>query len=116
MDPITLLITDTQGLHLAPPLWLDKVGNDAPVQEGSLTFTPSDPAALIIAPSTVDDGGVDVLLVQEAGHLGNFQVVARADADKGDGDEPVTAILNLTVVGGKAVTGTMRPGTPYEQV
>jgi hypothetical protein len=52
----------------------------------------------------------------EHGHLGNFQVVARADADKGDGDEPVTAILNLTVVGGKAVTGTMRPGTPYEQV
>jgi hypothetical protein len=116
MEPITLIITDTQGLHLAPPVWLDKVGNVAPVQAGSLTFEASDPSAFVFGSSTVEDGGTDVLAVQEAGHTGNFQIVARADADTGDGDEPVTAILNLTVVGGKAVSGTMVVGTPYEQV
>jgi hypothetical protein len=47
--------------------------------------------------------------------LGSVQIGVTADADFGEGVEPITGILDLEIAGGKAVSLRIIAGTPREQ-
>ena len=54
-------------------------------------------------------------IVRAAANLGSAQVSVTADADLGEGVQPLTGVLDLEVVGGAATTMTIIGGTPREQ-
>jgi hypothetical protein len=63
---------------------------------------------------TIPEGGV-VMLVPGT-KVGNAQVSAKADADLGEGMRELVTLLDITVVGGEAVAGTITPvGEPEDK-
>ena len=85
----------------------DKMENPAPI-DGIPTWSVSDPNLLQVVP-TEDGLGCQVYTV---GPLGKGQVIVTADADLGEGVEPITGTLNVQVIGSKAVAIGVNVGTP----
>ncbi len=108
-DRIMLTLTDSQkvGLSIQP---VDAKGNPAPV-DGAPQWAVSDEALLTLQ---VADDGLSAELFA-AGPLGNAQVTVSADADLGAGVTTIQGILDVTVVGGQAVSLAIAAGTPEEQ-
>lgn len=93
--------------------YTDANGNPAKV-DGAVTWESSDETIAKIEPSTeapsdpmVPEGG-QVVLVPGA-EIGNCQIAAKADADLGEGMRELVTLLDVTVVGGEAVAGTITP-------
>lgn len=90
----------------------DKNGNPAAV-DGAVDWESSDESIASVDPLTVThhgnvpEGGV-VMLVPGT-KLGNCQITARADADLGEGTRELVTLMDVTVVGGEAVAGTITP-------
>jgi hypothetical protein len=89
---------------------VDARGNAATV-DGAPVWATSDEAILIVTP-TEDGLGATATAV---GPLGNAQITVNADADLGEGTRPITGTLDVTVIGGDAVSLTISTGTPESQ-
>ena len=62
---------------------------------------------------TVDPEDSQICTITPASQLGTAQVVATADADLGDGVRNIITTMDVTVVAGEAVSGTISPtGSP----
>jgi hypothetical protein len=90
--------------------YVDANGNPA-VVDGAVTWESSNPDIATIEPSATPPGpGVAAVVWLTPGtDVGNVQVAARADADLGSGVREIVTPLDVTVVGGEAVAGTITP-------
>ena len=91
--------------------YVDANGNPATI-DGVVTWESSDEEIASIepleaTPQGTPEGGVVTLV--PGTKVGNCQVTARADADLGEGLRELVTLLDVTVVGGEAVTGTITP-------
>jgi hypothetical protein len=85
----------------------DKGGNPAAI-DGEVSWTSSNDAVV-----SVHSLGPDIANVMAMSTLGTAQVTAHADADLGTGVRTLLTLLDVTVVAGEAVAGTISPiGTP----
>jgi hypothetical protein len=85
--------------------YVDKNGNPA-VVDGDITWTSSDDALCAVAVDTTDS---NKCLLSAPGSVGDAQVTAKADADLGDGVREIVLLLDVHVVAGEAVGGTIEP-------
>jgi hypothetical protein len=81
--------------------WKDSSGNTVKV-DGPTTWNSTDESIVQI---TGQSSNPLISNIYAPGPLGTAQVHANADADLGQGVQPVTAILDITVIGGQAVGG-----------
>jgi hypothetical protein len=106
-EPMPLVqLTDRQRVRIAiDPL--DEMKNPAPI-DGIPTWESSDPSILTV--EATDDGrGV---MAVTGGPLGTATVTVTADADMGDGIEPLTGTVDFEVVGSEARSLNVSVGTP----
>ena len=100
------------GLQIA---YVDANGNPAPV-DGAVQWESSTPEIADVVPISplppgAPEGGAVTLV--PGTKTGNVQVSATADADLGSGISTITTLLDVTVVAGQAVAGTITPiGAP----
>jgi len=88
--------------------WTDAKGNPAQV-DGPTSWNTSDQNI-----AGVDADGTDSTKarVTPGANIGNAQVSASADADLGQGVTTITCLMDVTVVAGQAVAGTITPAGP----
>jgi len=93
------------GLQIA---YIDAGGNPAEV-DGAVTWESSDDTIAAVEDPSSD--GTNVMLVAQGN--GNCQIKATADADLGSGVRELITLMDVTVVSGEAVAGTITPvGSP----
>ena len=85
--------------------YVDAQGRPAQV-DGEVTWDTSSPD---VASIEVDDTDSQTCRIFAGNILGTTQVSAHADADLGSGTMPLVTILDVTVVAGTAVAGTISP-------
>ena len=90
---------------------INKKGNPAPVQAGSVVFSSSDPAVLTAVADAANELSVTVTSVAP----GAARLSCTFDADLGDGVQTVELFEDFSVVGGPAIGGTLVFGPPAEQ-
>jgi len=89
--------------------YVDAKGNPAAV-DGDPVWSSSDTA---IATVTVDAANAFKAKVTPVGPSGNVQVKVEADADLGSGVTELITLMDVTMVAGQAVAGTITPvGAP----
>jgi hypothetical protein len=89
--------------------YVDAKGNPAAV-DGDPTWSSSDPALATVSPDAADAFKAVVLPV---GPAGNVQIKVEADADIGAGVKELITLMDVTLVAGEAVAGTITPvGAP----
>lgn len=82
--------------------WVDATGAPAKV-DGPTSWESTDPAVLTCQVST----GNPLIANCQAVAIGTAQIQATADADMGDGIKHVTSTIEVTVIAGEAVGGSM---------
>jgi len=93
------------GLKIA---YVDAGGNPAKV-DGAVTWESSDDTSATVEDASAD--GTTVTLVAQGN--GNAQIKATADADLGSGVRELITLMDVSVVSGEAVAGTISPvGSP----
>jgi hypothetical protein len=85
--------------------YVDAGGNPATI-DGDVSWSSSDDT---IAAVTVDSSDTTKALVRSGTKLGQAQVTATADADLGDGMREILTPMDVAVVAGEAVAGTISP-------
>ena len=91
--------------------YVDAAGNPATV-DGPVTWDTSDATIANIVVDAADD---KQCAVQAVGATGQAQVSCTADADLGAGVTTLVCTLDVTVVAGEAVAGTITPvGAPVD--
>jgi hypothetical protein len=85
--------------------YVDAHNNPATV-DGPIEWESSDDT---IATVTVDNVDTSKATVKAVGKVGQVQVTAMADADLGTGIRELTTLMDVTVVAGEAVAGTITP-------
>jgi hypothetical protein len=105
-DHMVLKDTEQVVLSVVP---VDAKGNAAPV-DGAPVWGSSDPA---VATVTAAADGLSAT-VAAVGPLGKTQISVTADADLGEGLESIVGTLEIEVVAGKAVSLSIKTGTPEE--
>jgi hypothetical protein len=85
--------------------YVDAEGNPA-VVDGQVAWESSDTAIVTV---TVDGADSSNATVSATGTLGQTQVTATADADMGAGVRNIITTMDITVVAGEAVAGTITP-------
>jgi hypothetical protein len=89
--------------------YADARGKPAKV-DGAVMWSSSDDT---IATVVVDPADSTKATVSAADNLGQAQITAKADADLGAGTRELLTLLDVEVVGGEAVKGTIEPvGAP----
>jgi hypothetical protein len=83
--------------------YVDAHGNPAAV-DGDVTWASSNPE---VAHIDVDQGDSTICTVSAIGEVGTSQITATADADLGAGVRELVTLLDVTVVAGEAVAGTI---------
>jgi hypothetical protein len=100
--PVGMLVT-------AQVAYVDAGGNPA-VIDGAVTWASSNDT---VATAVVDSGDSTICTVSAPGAVGSAQITATADADLGAGVKTLVTLLDITVVAGEAVAGTISiTGTP----
>jgi hypothetical protein len=105
--------------------WVDTAGNSVKV-DGATKWTSTDESIVQVTGGETNPGNPLINNIFAPGPLGSAQVHATADADlDATGVKPVTAILDVTVIGGEAVGGEIKfestgthppsPGGPQKQ-
>ena len=82
--------------------WVDKYGNFAKVQDGSMVWQSSDTS---IATVEIATGNQLISNVHSLGPIGPVQIQASGDADLGDGVATITATCDISVIAGQAYGG-----------
>lgn len=90
------------GLQIA---YVDANGNPATV-DGAVEWESSNPDIAAVLPTSADGSTADLV---PGSQVGQCQITARADADLGSGIRELVTLLDVTVVGGEAVAGTITP-------
>jgi hypothetical protein len=85
--------------------YIDAKGNAAQV-DGEVAWSSSDEAIAIVA---VDSGDSTQARVRPSDQLGQAQITATADADLGEGTREIITTMDVTIVAGSAVSGTITP-------
>jgi hypothetical protein len=85
--------------------YVDAKGNPAAI-DGAVEWESSDPA---LATVTVDGSDSTVCTVTPVGPAGQVQVTAYADADLGQGVKELVTTVDIGLVAGEAVAGTVTP-------
>jgi hypothetical protein len=85
--------------------YVDAKGNPAQV-DGEVTWDSSNQT---IATVKVDSGDSSQVVVTPAGNIGQAQISATADADLGEGTTELITTMDIEVVAGSAVAGTIAP-------
>lgn len=85
--------------------YVDSKGNPAEVDD-AITWDTSDPE---IATVETDTGDSAMATVVPSGKTGQVQVTATADADLGEGVRELVTTMDLEVIAGEAVAGTITP-------
>jgi hypothetical protein len=85
--------------------YVDAKGNPATV-DGEVTWASSDTN---IATVDVDDADSFTAQVTPGTQIGQMQVTARADADLGNGTREIITTMDVEIVAGEAVAGTITP-------
>jgi hypothetical protein len=106
---LMFVMTDSQKVALSITV-VDAKGNPANV-DGAPTWTSSDASVVTVA--AAEDGLSAVATA--VGPLGTAQVNVQADADLGEGSEAIAGVLDVQIVGGKAVSLTIGAGVAEEQ-
>jgi len=112
--------THTGAEHMAYTLPADKTvklqiayvdANNNPAQvDGAIVWTSSDPMIADIQSLPVQQGAAgSVVQLVPGDTIGNCQITATADADLGEGVRNIVTLMDVTVVGGEAVAGTISP-------
>jgi hypothetical protein len=83
--------------------YVDNKGNPASV-DGEVAWTSSNSE---IAEVTVDPADSMTATVQAIGGIGDAQITATADADLGEGTKELVTFLDMHVIPGEAVAGTI---------
>jgi len=92
--------------------YVDKNGNPA-VVDGDVAWATSNTATLDVV---VDPADSMLATVQAIGPTGQAQVTATADADLGDGVRELVTTMDVDVVAGEAVAGTIAPVGSAESI
>ena len=91
--------------------YVDAAGNPAKV-DGDVTWDSSNDTLVDVA---VDAADSTLAIVRSGTGLGTAQVNANADADLGEGIRTLVTTMDVTVVAGEAVAGTISPvGEPED--
>jgi hypothetical protein len=91
--------------------WVDGHGNPAAV-DGDVTWDASDTN---IASIEVDSADTSQAWIGAVGQAGTCQINATADADLGEGRRELVCTMDLQIVSGEAVAGTIEPvGEPSD--
>jgi hypothetical protein len=85
--------------------YVDAKGNPAAV-DGPVAWTSSNEAVLTVE---VDATDLTLATVMPGDQLSQAQVVATADADLGEGVKQIVTTMDVTIVAGEAVSGTIAP-------
>jgi hypothetical protein len=93
--------------------WVDAGGNPAPVDgptawatsDASIVSIQTQPGAPPGGPPT--PGNPNICNLYAPGPIGTASIQATADADMGPDVKSITAVLDITVIGGQAVAGTL---------
>jgi hypothetical protein len=85
--------------------YVDSKGNPAAV-DGEVTWDTSDQN---IATIRTDSGDSTQALVTPTGQVGQVQVTCTADADLGEGAREIITTMDVEIVAGEAVAGTIAP-------
>lgn len=89
--------------------FVDAKGHPATI-DGPVVWKTSDENILTVSVMATDGSEANLM---PGTNLGTAQITATADADLGEGVRPVICVLDVDVVGGEAVTGTITPvGSP----
>lgn len=92
--------------------YVDANGNPATV-DGDVEWSSSDDSIAIV---TVDPDDSSIATVVPGQDIGQVQIVASADADLGAGVRELLTTMDVTIVGGEAVAGTITPlGEPIDK-
>jgi hypothetical protein len=106
---MAITITDSQAFTASVSA-VDAKGNPALI-DGAPIWTSSNPLIITVVPSA----NPLTARVSAVGPLGAAQVVVTADADLGAGVRTLTGILDVTILGGAAVSLSIAASTPQEQ-
>ena len=85
--------------------YVDANGNPATV-DGSPQWASSDDQIVSIQPS---DRDAFQALLRSGKNIGQAQISATVDADLGEGVRSLVTLMDVSVVGGEAVAGTIEP-------
>ena len=85
--------------------YVDANGNPASV-DGEVTWTSSNDA---IATAVVDPSDSTLCSISAIGGIGDAQITATADADLGGGTRELVTLLDVHIIAGEAVAGTISP-------
>ena len=85
--------------------YVDANDNEAEV-DGDVRWSSSDDSIVTVI---VDDSDSTQATVRATGSVGQAQVTAVADADLGEGIRPLTTPMDVEVVAGEAMSGTIEP-------
>lgn len=109
-DIMAVTLTSTQFVEgvLQP---VDRKGRPAPVDEGSVEFTSSDPDVFVVEIDPTDHLRVRIIAVDQ----GVAELRYSADADLGDGVVTIEGFTAVEVVGSMATGFGISFGTPQEQ-
>jgi len=86
--------------------YVDAKGNPAKVEDGSIVWSSSDDSIVTVTQDAIDPATAWVAAV---GPLGQAQASVTADADLGDGVRELVTMLDVEIVSGEAVAGTITP-------
>ena len=87
--------------------YVDKSGNPATI-DGDVRWASSDEAIARVT-ADADSDYASEAVISSGGTVGQAQITAAADADLGEGVRPLMTLMDVEVVGGEAVTGTIEP-------
>jgi hypothetical protein len=92
--------------------YVDAQGNPATV-DSEVTWASSDDTIATVQADTADS---QKAVVAASGTIGQVQITARADADLGEGVRELITTMDVEVVAGEAVGGTIEPVGPSEPI
>jgi hypothetical protein len=88
--------------------YVDAGGNPAKI-DGEVAWASSDDTIAVVFVSSVDSSEA---IIRPVGPVGQVQIIATADADLGAGVRNIITPMDITIVAGEAMSGTIEPTGP----
>ena len=92
--------------------YVDAAGNPA-VVDGDVAWASSDDTIAAVFVSSTDSQDA---VIRTIGPVGQVQITATADADLGAGVRNIITPMDVTIVAGEAMSGTITPVGPAEPI
>jgi len=92
--------------------YVDAAGNPA-VIDGEVAWSSSDDTIAAVFVSSTDSSEA---VIRPVGPVGQVQITATADADLGAGVRNIITPMDVTIVAGEAMSGTIEPTGPAEPI